>query len=206
MAVSNLTATSLLVRLLLVALMCLSTMVFGQSTKKMSTYINSGLSLPTGPEDLAENWQAGFLFGGGVGYNLSNNAELMASFLIGRHPLDKEAFGFSNPDNVVGGTTSLLTLFGNLKLNLRSQAAARTYPYVLFGAGLFSVATDDIMLNRGGRIRREGDNAPGLGGGLGMTFGVGKKLNLFIEGNYSYGFTEVSSSSMLMLKLGLHAN
>ena len=185
--------------------------VFAQEPNKVELYGNSGISFPAGPDEFSDYWKMGFNLGGGIGYPLTPNFVLIGYFDFNSFKFDDDAFledyGLGGSGlSVSGGEASVITLSGNLKINLQTSSS-QARPYLIGGIGLFKLSVSDMTIydRFGGFAKTEGDSETAFSVllGAGIDFAVGERMDLFFEGKYAIGFTEDESTQVLPIKLGL---
>ncbi len=178
-----------------------------QSTKEV--FFNAGAAIPSKPEVFSDYWKMGFNVGGGVGFSISKNTTLSGSIDYSSFGIDEDGVlksnGLSNTGvSISGGAASILTIMGNAKILLTSDAS-NIAPYIVGGLGFFNISTNDIKIAYMGDVDvLEGSSelAFSLLLGAGFQFPIGNS-SIFLEGNYHIGFTEGSSTAFFPIKVGL---
>lgn len=142
--------------------------------KPLHIYLQGGASLPTG--DLKDMYKTGFNAGGGVGFSLNENIEIVGRILY--HSLKLDADG-----DYDGGEFIPLMYGGELKFNTGEEE--RNF-YLLAGLGLVKatfkeIEQDSVEIEQDGVVVMEEQKEDGkyfcFGGGV--EFG-----KFFVEGRY----------------------
>lgn len=165
-------------------------------------FFNGGLSFPSGPSEFSDYWRTGFSLGAGLAVPVHPNVALTAYLDFNRFAFDVDKF---SGVYMSGGEVSILTLSGNVKVNLEPRPAP-VRPYFSGGMGLFSLSVGDmIVVGPYGWVTVPGDSEAALaillGGGI--DFAIGDRIDLFAEGRYAIGFTEGGNTQMIPVALGI---
>jgi len=186
----------------------LSSGLSATGVKKVELYLNGALGLPLAPDEFSDYWKIGFLnLGGGIGYNIIPALSANVYFDWCNFGFDGEKFahemGVGGQVSIRGLGASVMAITANLKAGVPS---GQVRPYFWGGAGLFILSIDDGSLSYGGMVfPMEGDseNALGIGFGAGIDFSVAKTVDLFIDGRFVHGFTDVDATSILPVRVGV---
>ena len=134
--------------------------------KPLHVYLQGGATLPTG--DLKDGYKTGFNAGGGVGFSINENIEIVGRVLYHSLKLDVEG-------DFDGGEFTPLMYGGELKFNTGDEE--KNF-YLIGGLGLAKVKTKDIEY--GGQTMDGMDES-----GKYFCFGAGIEFGkFFIEGRY----------------------
>ena len=187
-----------------------------QDASKADLYIAGGLALPSGPEDFRDNWNLGLNLGGGIGFSLSSAVSIAFSGEYAFFPIDETemlkkagASGTGVSVTIDGGTLSILTLAGNVKL-LLIPTPGSTAPYFVAGAGFFSLSASDARISASYlgssssvTVKFDNESAFYASVGAGMDIPMNEKTSVFFEGRYSIGFTKGENTSYIPIKAGI---
>jgi hypothetical protein len=178
------------------------------SANKVELYFSGALAFPLEPDEFSDHWKTSVLnLGGGIGHKIIPAISANVYF-------DWCNFGFDGPqfarDMGVGGEVSIsgldasvMTIMGNVKAVVPSGILR---PYFWGGLGLFILSIDDGTVSIDDFvIPLEGDseNALGINFGAGIEVTVAKTVDLFFDGRFVLGFTDVESTSILPLRVGV---
>jgi len=178
--------------------------------KNNDFYIGAGLSFPSGPQIFSDYWKMGFNVGGGFGFPLSPSISLIGTIDYNNFAFDESGFlkalGYSNSGiNVSGGSASIFTIDGNIKILLNTIPKSTT-PYIVCGVGFFSLSTADVTVSGGGssvRVSGDSESAFSIQFGAGIDIPAGEAMNIYIEGKYGIGFTKGENTAYLPLRAGI---
>jgi hypothetical protein len=108
--------------------------------------------------------------------------------------------------SIEGGAVNIITVMANVKGNLIAKPKSVS-PYFKAGIGLFSLSATDITVSFMGMSATESvdlsEEAFGLTFGGGIDFPVSPTVLIFVEANYTVGFTEDESTSFIPIKGGV---
>jgi opacity protein-like surface antigen len=191
-----------------VVILCISG--FAQTARNIEIYLNSGVSIPSAPEEFTEYWSTGFNAGGGVGYKFSNMVIGVAYFDYNSFTFDEDEFlqdigAGGTGAQIEGGAASLISFQGNVKLYL-VQNIRSVFPYLRAGFGFMNLSTDDVSVFFAGvRNSYEGDSesAFAVNFGAGLDVSLSPTIKLFFEGGYNLAFTENESTGYIPVKAGV---
>ncbi len=199
--------------LVLLIVLAVTANLSAQSHSTMNIYLNSGVSFPSSPDLFSSGWSNGFNFGAGLGKMVSPAIELGGNFSFHTFSFDEdgllESLGFGNAGSsltVDGGSATILTAYGNVKLRFQSAPDQKVSPYFSGGAGFFRISLGDATISgSGGTISTPGgsESALGIDFGAGIDFQLGPKTALFIDGKYAIGFTEDESVQYFPVIVGI---
>ena len=176
---------------------------------------DAGAALPIAPPEFTDFWNTGWSLGGGVGLVLSRDWETVMAVQFCRFPTDEAGQiqdllisgpnGVSEIRSIDGREVTVLSLTADVRLHLRTTGADVS-PYLVFGAGFFSIATSDALIRASDpsfpEIPLSGDTDSALAAttGLGCRWRVGEGRFLGLESIYTIGFTEGISTQILPLR------
>lgn len=135
--------------------------------KPLHIYLQGGASLPTG--DLKDMYKTGFNAGGGVGFSLNENIEIVGRILY--HSLKLDADG-----DYDGGEFTPLMYGGELKFNTGEEE--RNF-YLLAGLGLVKATFKEIEQDGVVVMEEQKEDGKYFCFGGGVEFG-----KFFVEGRY----------------------
>ena len=178
--------------------------------------LDGGVAAPAAPPEFPDFWNMGWTVGGGMGLVLSRDWETAMTAQYCRFPTDEtgqiEDLLISGPSGtseiaaIDGREVTVLSLTADVRLHLRTTAAAVS-PYLVFGAGFFSIATSDATIRAVDpgfpEIPLPGDTDSALAAttGLGCRWRIGAGRFLGVESIYTIGFTELASTQILPLRV-----
>lgn len=185
-----------------------SSLITAQSNE---IFLNGGISSPNKPESLADHWKTGFNVGGGIGFGLTETLTFVASADYNSFAFDEsgflESYGFSGYGiRITGGTATIFTLSGNLKVTFASGSIS---PYVVGGLGYLNLALSDITISLGNesdKVSGDSESSLFVQVGVGLDFPLSENSSLFFEGRYGNGFTDNGGTTFFPLKAGIKFN
>lgn len=216
----------------LLATLTMSSAASSQSERGIDCYLGGGISFLSGPQILKDENKMGFNAGGGIGLDILPSITLIIGVDYTAYPKDEtrarqEAVqqipasarigsGVSIGD---GGTFSILTVSGSLKLLLR-PSDEHVAPYVVVGAGLLSTSVPDVDASylyseqtavvvstyNPFVLRRTQFNAKSAlvaSIGAGIDLPLSQTNSLFVEGRYAVGLTSYGNTAYIPVRLGL---
>ncbi len=184
--------------------------VFAQNSAGPTFYVNTGLAVPSAPNEFSDYWKTGINLGGGVGFPITRNLSFVGNLLHTRFSFDGEKLMADNGMGgygfyFEGGTTSITTFFGDFKMELGSNPGKVT-PFLMGGAGLFFVTIRETTM----QYQNQFETIPGgdetklgidLGGGVDIALSPRTKLQLGMK--YIVGFTDIENTSYFPIMIGL---
>jgi len=221
-----------LITFVLLATLTISSAALGQSERGIDCYLGGGISFLSGPQILKDENRMGFNASGGFGLDVMPTV----SFIVG---VDYTAFpknetrarqeavqqipaperigsGISIGD---GGTFSIFTITGNLKL-LLGPSGEQVAPYVIVGAGFLRTSVPDVaasylyseqtavvvstynpLVLRRTQFNVKSAVVASIGAGIDLP--LSKTNSLFFEGRYALGFTKYGNTTYVPVRLGL---
>jgi len=223
-----------LITFVLLATLTISSTALSQVSRGIDCYFGGGISLLSGPQMLKDENKMGFNASGSIGFGLDilPSVSLIVGVDYTAFPKDEtyarqEAVqqipasarigsGVSIGD---GGTLSILTIGGNLKLRLGPSDGEVT-PYVVVGAGFLSTSVPDVdasylyseqtavvvstynpLILRRTQFNVKAAVVASVGAGIDVP--LSKTNSMFIEGRYALGFTTYGNTVYIPVRLGL---
>lgn len=178
--------------------------------------VQAGGAAPVAPPEFPDFWNLGWSLGGGVGFALTPEWEVTVNAQYSRFGADENGqiedllitgpSGTSEIASLDGRSAGALALTADARLHWRTLAAPVS-PYLVFGAGFFSLATSDAVIRAVDpsfpEIQLEGETDSGLAAttGAGCRWRVGEGRYLGVETIYVIGFTEGASTQILPLRV-----
>jgi len=170
-------------------------------------YVNTGISKPFAPESFLRNWRSGYEIGGGVGWMLKDNIEIIPSFLddfIG----DDAVYS-----SVSGGTTHIIDIGADIKWLVPAKNVSKVTPYVTGGLGyaLYNVGEKEIITSAqtfteekqtAHTEEKQTAHKSWVGAGLGFEILMGGNTYFFLEGRFNLLFAD-ESTVFAPLKFGI---
>jgi opacity protein-like surface antigen len=194
--------------ILMMAVLAMSGIVLAQEKPKITYYVSAGIAVPSAPDEFSDYWRTGLNIGGGVGFPISNNVQLVPTlsysncgFDVDRFLLDSGVGDFGYDIN--GGDASLTTLNADFRFSFNT-AQGKVVPYVVGGAGIFWLSIDDALLSYQGytiRVNGESETKVGIDFGAGIDFSAGPRTNISIGGRLVVGFTEGDNTQYFPLQV-----
>ncbi|UCD16624.1 MAG: outer membrane beta-barrel protein [Candidatus Zixiibacteriota bacterium] len=202
--------------LLTIVLLAFVSSSFAQGTKP-ALYLGGGLGLNMGPDEFKDYWKMGINFGGGVGIEVTPNFEILGSVYYNNFPMDEDEM-IKLVEAIIGvpvvglgiegGSTRILELMVNGKFNIPTGDEASSFsPYLLGGVGFGSLSFSDVTATYEGDSETleidesATDIALNIGGGV--SFEVGPKVGIFVEGRFVMVLTEGDSTTYLPVRAGV---
>lgn len=178
-----------------------------QSTPQWKLYVDGELGFPSTPDRFTDGYDA-VTFGGGVGlgYVLNRRITLTGSFHYLFAPLDEDGYRQSAKTSALvdGGGRNIL--YGSIGAVVYVLPEGSLRPYVLGGAGVYSLIQNDLTLTTGSTRTTnqfDADGAFGLNGGVGVEYAVGDAVGIYVEGQYLVGFTENDATGHVPVRGGV---
>jgi opacity protein-like surface antigen len=180
-----------------------------QEYSRPSFYVNTGMAVPSAPDEFSDYWNMGFNVGGGIGLEISPNVQFVPTLSYsnfsfdGNNFLQENGFGGYGFD-VSGGNAKIITLNADFKFQLSPQQSP-TIPYIIGDAGLFRLAIDDMTLSYQGQyetVQGDSENKFGLNLGAGLDFSLNPKIAMSLGAKYVIGLTEDESTRYFPLQIG----
>lgn len=193
---------------IVILILVVTSVALAESAKKFELYLNGALAFPFTPDEFSDHWKTGILnVGGGIGYNISPTVSTNVYFDWCNFDLDGEKLahdiGAGGQVTFSGSGVSVMTITGNIKVCVLS---GKVRPYFWGGCGIFILSRADGSISGGGYVvPLEGDseNTVGFNLGAGVDYSASKTVDIFVDGRYVLGLTEVQSTSILPLRLGV---
>jgi opacity protein-like surface antigen len=171
--------------------------------------LSTGITIPSAPEEFSRYWNPGPNIGFGLGYPVTDYIILRGNVDYQRmmHDADKERADLSNGSEVdfQGGTATIFTAMADVKVNMR-PATASFIPYLVVGAGYLKLSLTEMTTTyRGQTYKRSVDpeSAVELSMGAGCDFRLANRVTLFVEGEYTSGYTKVDNTQYFPIKIGI---
>lgn len=200
----------------LLAIIVIGSIASSQTDKKTDLYLGGGIAFPAGPQEFRDNWNMGFLAIGGIGFSLTPAASLVLTVGYGAFPLDESEIlkGAGVPSyvntSIDGGTASGLDLAGNIKLSLQPRGGSTVTPYIVAGAGYFSLSFSDVKVSASymgssasQTMKFDTESAFSTSFGAGIDIPAGETTSIFVEARYAIAFTENDNTSYVPFRAGL---
>ncbi|MCX6142511.1 MAG: outer membrane beta-barrel protein [Ignavibacteriales bacterium] len=216
----------------LAAILTISTAAWSQSVHGMDCYVGGGISFLSGPQILRDENKMGFNASGGIGFDILPSVSLIVGVDYTAFPKNEsqarqEVFQQMPAHDRIGsgisigegGTLSVLTIAGNLKLFLGLRDGQVT-PYIVAGAGFLSTSIPDVQASYLyseqtavvvstynpivlPRTQFNATSALVASVGAGVDIPLGKTNSMFVEGRYAIGFTSFDNTTYIPIKLGM---
>lgn len=181
---------SLLIALALTAFLASSALAVG-----FSAGVGAGIQSYTG--DAGKGWNSGLLIGGWGDYALNSSWAVGAdvSYAMSKHDDDGTQGAFGTISDELK-----LTQFGGHAKYFFPLPASPVHPYLLAGAGIYSVKVD---WSDGPVSESSSDSKFGFRGGVGATYSMNPLFGLAAEADYHVVQTEGESLTFFGIKGGL---
>ena len=221
-----------LITSVLLAMLFIATAAWSQSEFGVDCYLGGSVSFLTGPQTLKNENKMGFSAGGGIGVDILPSVSLIVGVDYSAFPKNEtqarqEAVqqiptsarvgsGISVGD---GGTLSIFTVTGNLKLSLGLRDEQAT-PYVILGGGFLSTSVSDVHASylysqqtavvvstyNPLVLQRSQFNVKSAfvaSAGVGIDIPMSKTNSMFVEGRYAIGYTGFGHTTYIPVTLGM---
>ncbi len=175
--------------------------IIGEIDLKPEYHLAIGMSTPTKPNNFSENWKTGYDLRAGLGLQISNFFSIVANFDLYSFPFDEGVFdqfyGLSGYTLIDSPTWKSYSATLNLKYAFEAEFS-KLRPYLTGGGGFYGDNLKDWRIRNPNDFEEtiEGEKADVMG----ATFGVGiqltttKRIDLFLEGRFTTGFTDLNST------------
>ncbi len=164
-------------------------------------YAGGGVSMPMGPEFFKDNWKMGIGFGGGVGFAVNPQFEVVGKVFYNTFAMDVE--GIEGGDFVAFAFGADVHFYP--MANETNESAFS--PYILGGIGMTSAKLTEITapaLLAMAETDAEMDITFGFGAGF--EYEMSPKMAFWVEGKFTIISTEGESTSHLPIRAGLKFN
>ncbi len=169
----------------------------GASAAGPAIYAGGGVSMPMG--DWADFYKMGFGFGGGFGYPVTPQFEVVGKVFYNTFPVDS--------DVIEGGDFIAISFGADVHFYPMANNADESAfaPYLLGGIGMSSVKVKEITAPV---AVPEGESETDLtfGFGAGFQYEMSPKMALWVEAKYTIISTEGASTSHLPIFAGIKFN
>lgn len=184
---------------------------FAEGGLKPAIYVGGGIGMPMTPTIFSDYWKMGVGFDGGVGFQFSPKAELVARISYNSFPLDADKL--MEEAGVTGVTIDGLD-FQSIEMGadikiLMGAEEAKAKPYVIAGGGFSTIKFTDATVT--------GDDGSSVslpagaisetdlffGGGVGMDYMISPTMGIWFDGRVSVVLTEGESTIYLPIRGGL---
>ena len=182
---------------LIVLTICLiSATMWSQEEKKVELYVNTGLSFPSQipfqTREFSNNFNLGYIFGGGLGYEFYPGVSLICNF-------DYNKFFYKEDTPIEDNSISIFSVSGNLKATLYTQSNS-TFIYIIYGIG-FSRFTTSTLSTR--LVGPETQSTFAFLFGAGFDATVTETSSFFMESKYGISIANCKEVGYIPLKLGV---
>ncbi len=174
-------------------------------------YVNTGISKPFAPESFLRNWRSGYEIGGGVGWMLKDNIEIIPGLHYNNFAMNDASFldDFIGDDavysSVSGGTTHIIDIGADIKWLVPAKSISKVTPYVTGGLGyaLYNVGEKEIITSaQTFTEEKQTAHKSWVGAGLGFEILMGGNTYFFLEGRFNLLFAD-ESTVFAPLKFGI---
>lgn len=164
--------------------------------KPFSIYLQGGITLPSGPEEISDAYKMGYHFGGGLGIALGPMFQVVPKAEYHLIPRD---FGDLDGD---GLELSVILVGADLRANINLPAAP-IKPFLIGGGGMAISKTNDGTMDSSPfeQSDSQSDFYFNVGGGLNLSAGPG--FSPFIQVRYVSISTEGDDIVTIPVSLGL---
>jgi hypothetical protein len=216
----------------LAAILTISTAAWSQTVHGMDCYVGGGISFLSGPQILRDENKMGFNANVGIGFDVLPSVSLIVGVDYTAFPKNESqarqeavqqipahariGSGISIGD---GGTVSILTIAGNLKLFFGSHDG-QVAPYVIVGGGFLSISVPDVNASYVyseqtavvvstynplvlSRTQFNVKSSIVASAGAGIDIPLNKTNSMFFEGRYAMGNTTFGNTTYIPVKLGM---
>lgn len=174
--------------------------------KKFEVFVGGGLDSPVGPESFSNEFNLGWSAKLAAGYFVAPQLSLGANLSVNRFGFDETKFVTIQNNDISGNDLSVFEFAGVGKYYFRPMSNRMNF-YILGGPGIaYSITSDFTFRNIAGELM----TTPGhhntdfmFTTGAGVTHRVSDRWGVFVEGRYSYVFTENDNTSYLPIRAGI---
>lgn len=161
--------------------------VHAQVREGFDIYINTGYSLPSGGIWSSDVHEPGYNFGFGFGKFISGSVSLIGYYEYNRFP----NYGHYSKSKYISLNVKYSFIFNSRKF----------IPYCIGGFGLLSMHN---VVNCSKFVFKSKDYYTlGMNTGIGFELRMSEKVNMFVEGKYSFGFVKNIKHWYFPVKFGL---
>ena len=199
--------------LVLVILLAITATSSAEQKLKPVVYLGGGIAMPMGPELFKDYWKMGIGFGGGLGFQLNPNMELIASVYYNQFGLDDDKLltDLDAPDDVTidGAEFKAIEILADFKYMFSSgQGASKLKPFIIGGLGFGNIKFADATVT-GDDEEVElpfGDISETkvmFGFGAGLDYMISPKAAIWFQGRFNMISTEGESTTYLPIRAGV---
>lgn len=187
-----------------------------RADEELAFVVGAGAAAPVAPPEFPDFWKTGWSAGAAMQLTLSRDWETAIGVTYSRFPADEAGQiddlllsgpgGTSEIASIDGRAASALSLTADVRLHLRTTAA-RVSPYLVFGAGFFSLAVADAVIRATDPafpevpLPEETDSAFAATAGAGCRWKVGERSSVGLESVYLIGFTSRTSTQIMPFRV-----
>jgi len=186
-----------------------------KADNNLEFFTNSGINLPSSPDELAKHWDPGFLIGGGIGYKAFNDFFIFSYFNYSQFSFNGKPLSYVTiPEvrilDVIGEESKVFDFSVGLKFQ-RLQFDSLIYPYFLTSVGYTEykigkvLTVEEWSFENPPEVRYStqlGETKNDYLGNFGIGFNTKLKDDLFLfsEGDFIFPF---KGNLSIILKLGI---
>lgn len=174
--------------------------------------LNGGTAVPMG--DFKDAAKLGFMGGVGFGYAVTENVVIGVdgAFVSNKGSddlnasLTAAATAIEGTPTAVEGKFSMIQGGAHFKYMFPMAAESVISPYVVAGAGIYSVKAKTESSNATYNVEFDAENKFGGHGGLGLNYKTSEKVGIGVEGAFHFINTDVTSTQYVSLQAGITIN
>ncbi len=201
-------------KLVLVAFLIIAVAATCSAEQKLNPvlYLGGGISMPIGPQVFKDYWKMGVGFGGGIGFQLNPNMELIADIYYNQFSFDDSKFlsdiGVTGA-SVDGLEFKMLEVMADFKYAFTSgQGESKFKPFLIGGVGIGAAKFADATVT--GDLGTKTVPASSIseskvmfGAGAGFDYMFSPKAAFWLLGRFNIVSTSGESTTYLPVRAGV---
>jgi opacity protein-like surface antigen len=201
-------------RIILVALLVLALAVAAsaESQIKPAVYAGGGIGLLSGPTFIKDYWKMGMGFGGGVGFAITPNIEIVGKVFYNQFPLDDDKIlqesGAPSGVTIDGLDFRVIEFGADVKYLFTMAPDSKVGPFLVAGVGASNYKFTDVTVsdpNQSISVPTGQYDATDLSfsGGGGVEFMVSPTIAIWVDARFAYIASEGDAISYIPVRAGV---